>query len=72
MTQIKKKAASHGVMLPSRQAAMQVLDSLRRQQNEQLLGILEEEQVMRVHGCVYVCACACVCATDGLRLSCEV
>jgi hypothetical protein len=31
-------------MLPTRQVAMQILDGLRRQQNEQLLAVLEEEQ----------------------------
>lgn len=31
-------------MVPSRHAAMQILDGLRRQQNEQLLAVLEEEQ----------------------------
>ena len=43
--QVKKKAITQAPILPSRLAAMQVLDGLRRQQNEQLLAVLEEEQV---------------------------
>ena len=42
--QSKKKAPSQGPVVPSRHAAMQILDGLRRQQNEQLLAVLEEEQ----------------------------
>lgn len=42
--QSKKKAQSQGPVVPSRHAAMQILDGLRRQQNEQLLAVLEEEQ----------------------------
>ena len=40
----RKKGQTQAQMIPSKGAAMQMLDGLRRQQNEQLLAILEEEQ----------------------------
>ena len=40
----RKKGQTQAQTIPSKSAAMQMLDGLRRQQNEQLLAILEEEQ----------------------------
>ena len=65
--QVKKKAITQAPLLPSRLAAMQVLDGLRRQQNEQLLAVLEEEQVCLTE--IYMSERTGVCVVSNFKFS---
>jgi hypothetical protein len=68
--QVKKKAITQAPILPSRLAAMQVLDGLRRQQNEQLLAVLEEEQVCLTE--IYVSERTGVCVVSNFQFSAKI